>query len=85
MLVWTIVLGFICCVEVYKTLRMPEFNATLLSLVGIRAGPILASESLRVQVNQPEGEFVLRHQSAREQFIKVQALLQQINYGRARL
>lgn len=41
MLVWTIVLSFIFCVEVYKTLRMPEFSATLLSLMGISAGTYL--------------------------------------------
>jgi len=41
MLVWTIVLGFIFCVEVYKTLRMPEFDTTLLALMGISAGTYL--------------------------------------------
>jgi hypothetical protein len=41
MLVWTIILGFIFCVEVYKTLRMPEFSTTLLSLMGISAGTYL--------------------------------------------
>ncbi|HEU4854666.1 MAG TPA: hypothetical protein VFS89_05170 [Nitrosospira sp.] len=41
MLVWTIVLSFIFCVEVYQTLRMPEFSATLLSLMGISAGTYL--------------------------------------------
>jgi len=41
MLIWTIVLGFIFCVEVYKTLRMPEFDTTLLALMGISAGTYL--------------------------------------------
>lgn len=41
MLVWTIVLSFIFCVEVYQTLRMPEFSGTLLSLMGISAGTYL--------------------------------------------
>ena len=41
MLTWTIVLGFIFCVEVYKTLRMPEFSTTLLALMGISAGTYL--------------------------------------------
>ena len=41
MLVWTIVLGFVFCVEVYKTLRMPEFDTTLLALMGISAGTYL--------------------------------------------
>lgn len=41
MLVWTIILGFIFCVEVYQTLRMPEFSTALLSLMGISAGTYL--------------------------------------------
>lgn len=41
MLVWTFVLGFIFCVEVFKTLRMPEFSPILLALMGISAGTYL--------------------------------------------
>jgi hypothetical protein len=41
MLAWTIILGFVFCLEVYKTLRMPEFSTTLLSLMGISAGTYL--------------------------------------------
>jgi len=41
MLVWTFVLGFIFVVEVFKTLRMPEFSPTLLALMGISAGTYL--------------------------------------------
>jgi hypothetical protein len=39
--VWTIVLGVIFCVEVFKDLAMPDFNATLLALMGISAGTYL--------------------------------------------
>jgi len=41
MLIWTFVLGFIFIVEVFKTLRMPEFSPTLLALMGISAGTYL--------------------------------------------
>lgn len=42
MLVWTIVLGFIFCAwRCFKTLRMPEFDTTLLALMGISAGTYL--------------------------------------------
>lgn len=39
--VWTIVLGFVFVTEVYQSLAMPEFSATLLSLMGITAGTYL--------------------------------------------
>jgi hypothetical protein len=38
MVAWTIILGFIYIVAVYKTLAMPDFSATLLGLMGISAG-----------------------------------------------
>jgi len=39
--IWTIVLGVIFCAEVFRNLAMPEFNATLLALMGISAGTYL--------------------------------------------
>ena len=41
MVIWTIVLGIIFALGVYRTLAMPEFNATLLALLGISAGTYL--------------------------------------------
>lgn len=41
MLIWTVVLGFLYCVGVYQNLAMPEFSATLLSLMGISSGTYL--------------------------------------------
>jgi hypothetical protein len=41
MLVWTVVLSFLFCVEVYKNLAMPEFSETLLALMGISSGTYL--------------------------------------------
>lgn len=38
MFVWTIVLGLIFCGEVYHSLEMPDFSATLLALMGISSG-----------------------------------------------
>jgi hypothetical protein len=38
MVAWTIILGFVFVVTVYRTLAMPEFSATLLGLMGISAG-----------------------------------------------
>jgi hypothetical protein len=35
---WTLVLGIIFVIQVYKVLAMPEFNGTLLALLGISAG-----------------------------------------------
>lgn len=40
-LVWTVVLGFIFCNKVYLDLAMPEFNPTLLALMGISSGTYL--------------------------------------------
>jgi hypothetical protein len=37
MLIWTIVLGIIFAIGVYRNLAMPTFNATLLALMGISA------------------------------------------------
>lgn len=39
--VWSIVLGFVFVTEVYQSLAMPEFSATLLSLMGITGGTYL--------------------------------------------
>ena len=39
--VWTVVLGFVFVTEVYQSLAMPEFSATLMSLMGITAGTYL--------------------------------------------
>ena len=39
--VWSVVLGFVFVTEVYQSLAMPEFSATLLSLMGIAGGTYL--------------------------------------------
>lgn len=39
--VWTIVLGVVFCASVARDLHMPEFNATMLALMGISAGTYL--------------------------------------------
>lgn len=39
--VWTFVLAFIFLISVYQNLAMPEFNATLLGLLGLSAGTYL--------------------------------------------
>jgi len=41
MFVWTLVLGVIFIVSVYRSLEMPEFSATLLGLMGISSGTYL--------------------------------------------
>ena len=41
MLTWTVVLGFLFCIEVYRNLSMPTFNSTLLALQGISGGAYL--------------------------------------------
>jgi hypothetical protein len=41
MLVWTIVLGFLFLAGVYSSLTMPQFNGTLLALMGISSGTFL--------------------------------------------
>ena len=35
---WTLVLGIICGIQVWEVLAMPEFNGSLLALLGISAG-----------------------------------------------
>lgn len=40
-LAWTIVLGIIFCISVYRDLAMPEFSETLLALIGISSGTYL--------------------------------------------
>jgi hypothetical protein len=41
MFIWTLILGIIFVVSVYKDLSMPEFSATLLGLMGISSGTYL--------------------------------------------
>ena len=41
MIVWTVVLGVLFLVGVYKDLAMPEFSGTMLALMGISAGTYL--------------------------------------------
>jgi hypothetical protein len=41
MLLWTVVLWFVFWAGVYHRLAMPEFNPTLLGLMGISAGTYL--------------------------------------------
>ena len=38
MVVWTVVLGVMFVIEVYTNLQMPEFDSTLLTLMGISGG-----------------------------------------------
>ncbi len=38
MAAWTVVLGFVFGISVYRSLAMPDFSATLLGLMGISAG-----------------------------------------------
>ena len=39
--VWTVTLGFVFVVDVYRTLTMPEFSATLLALMGVTSAGYL--------------------------------------------
>lgn len=41
MVIWTIVIGALFCMGVYKELAMPEFSGTLLALMGISNGTYL--------------------------------------------
>jgi len=41
MIIWTIVLGALFVIGVYKDLAMPQFSATMLALMGISAGTYL--------------------------------------------
>ncbi len=41
MVIWTIVLGIVFLIGVYRDLAMPEFSGTLLALMGISAGTYL--------------------------------------------
>jgi hypothetical protein len=41
MVIWTVVLGVVFLIGVYRDLAMPEFSATLLALMGISAGTYL--------------------------------------------
>lgn len=42
--VWTLVLGVIFCISVYDGLAMPQFNPTLLGLMGISSGTFLGAK-----------------------------------------
>lgn len=42
MFTWTLILGIIFCAQVYQTLMMPQFSATLLGLMGISSGTYLS-------------------------------------------
>lgn len=39
--IWTLVIGFIFVIDVYNTLSMPQFDNTLLALMGISSGTYL--------------------------------------------
>ena len=41
MLVWTVILGIVFVLKVLSNLAMPEFDATLLALMGISSGTYL--------------------------------------------
>jgi hypothetical protein len=41
MVIWTVILGLVFLVSVWSRLSMPEFNATLLTLMGISSGTYL--------------------------------------------
>jgi hypothetical protein len=41
MFIWTIVLALVFVVSVYRLLGMPQFNDTLLALMGISSGTYL--------------------------------------------
>jgi len=45
MLAWTVILGLLFMYSVWERLAMPEFSATLLSLMGISAGTYLGFKS----------------------------------------
>lgn len=44
LLSWTLVLGLIFCVHVYNGLSMPDFDTTLLGLMGISSGTFLGAK-----------------------------------------
>lgn len=50
---WTLVLGIVFIVEVYRNLAMPQFNATLLGLMGISSGAYVGLKGSEARV--PEG------------------------------
>lgn len=51
--VWTIVLGVLFIVGVYKALAMPEFSTTLLALMGISSGTYLGFKIPERQTERP--------------------------------
>jgi len=53
MIVWTVILGVLFLVGVYRDLAMPEFSGTMLALMGISAGTYLG---FKVPERQTKGE-----------------------------
>lgn len=56
MFIWTLVLGVIFVVSVYKDLSMPDFSATLLGLMGISSGTYLGFKFPEKKNQQAEAE-----------------------------
>ena len=50
MVAWTLALAVVFVHEVYQNLAMPEFNATLLGLIGISAGTYLGLKTTEAVV-----------------------------------
>lgn len=55
MFVWTIVLGLIFCSTVYDTLSMPQFDTSLLALLGISSGTYLGFKIPETHESGPAG------------------------------
>lgn len=55
MFAWTLILGVIFVASVYKDLAMPEFNATLLGLMGISSGTYLGFKFPEKKRNDQDG------------------------------
>jgi hypothetical protein len=55
MIAWTVILGILFLAGVYKNLAMPEFNGTMLALMGISAGTYLGFKIPEKQ-NDPSGQ-----------------------------
>ncbi|HXM37017.1 MAG TPA: hypothetical protein VN920_17600, partial [Pyrinomonadaceae bacterium] len=53
MIVWTVILGILFLVGVYKNLAMPKFSDTMLALMGISAGTYLG---FKIPERQSQGE-----------------------------
>lgn len=50
---WTLILGVIFCVTVYRTLFMPQFSFTLIALMGISAGTYVALKLPEARASRP--------------------------------